>query len=92
MIEQPPLLSIRRNFTRPSPAQIAALTDTQTGHVVDALEGRASLSHRIKPVSSAVRFCGAALTCHTGPGDFLATSAALEVAQPGDVLVFATDA
>ena len=31
------------------------------------------------------------MTCHPGPGDNLAVFAALEVAQPGDVVFAATD-
>ena len=32
-----------------------------------------------------------ALPCHLGPGDCLAVLAALDVIQPGDVIVAATD-
>ena len=93
MIEQPPLLTVRRTFPRPSPQQIAALTGAQTGHVADAFGGRAALSHRIKPIDAGnAAFCGVALTCHAGPGDIMATIAAYEIAEPGDVLVVATDA
>ena len=35
---------------------------------------------------------GAALTCYAGPDDALAILAAFEIAQPGDVIVAATEA
>ena len=93
MIEQPPLLTVRRTFPRPTPAQIEALTGAQTGHVADAFGGRAALSHRIKPIDpDNAAFCGVALTCHAGPGDIMATIAAYEIAEPGDVFIVATDA
>jgi 4-hydroxy-4-methyl-2-oxoglutarate aldolase len=92
MIKDPPLLTIRRGFARPSPEQISALANVPTGHVVDALGGRGALDYRIKPLGpvSAV-MVGTAITCHCGPADNLALFAALATAQPGDVLVAATD-
>ena len=35
---------------------------------------------------------GVALTCHAGPADNLAAFGAVAVAEPGDVIVAATDA
>jgi 4-hydroxy-4-methyl-2-oxoglutarate aldolase len=92
MIKDPPLLTIKRNFPRASAAELAALAQVMTGHVVDAMEGRGALDHRIKPLApvSQVLF-GTAITCHCGPADNLALFAALAVAQPGDILVAATD-
>ncbi len=92
MIDDPPLLKIRRRFSRPAADQVAALTGTPTGYLVDCLDGRGALDHRIKPISEATAiFCGVALPCHAGPADNLAVMAALEVAQAGDVIVAATD-
>ena len=92
MIKDPPLLTIRRNFARPTPEHIAALANVPTGHAVDALGGRGALDYRIKPVarSSAV-MVGTAVTCHCGPADNLALFAALATAKAGDVLVAASD-
>ncbi len=95
MIEDPPLLTLRRNFARPAPEALAALTAVPTGYLVDAQSGRGALDHRIKPLDPAPggrnRFCGTAVTCRTGPDDNLALFAALEVAKPGDVILAATD-
>lgn len=92
MIEDAPLLAIRRNFQRPSAGQVAAFAGLQTGFVVDALGGRGALDGRIKPIGPALSFCGVALPCHAGPADNLAAFGALSIAQAGDVIVCGSDA
>jgi 4-hydroxy-4-methyl-2-oxoglutarate aldolase len=92
MIKDPPLLTIRRNFPRPSAAEVKAFAGAQTGHVIDAMNGRGSLDYRIKPLAPpASTVVGVAMTCHCGPADNLALFGALAVAQPGDILVAGTD-
>jgi 4-hydroxy-4-methyl-2-oxoglutarate aldolase len=90
MIEDPPLLTIRRNFRRPSAADVAAFAGALTGNVVDAMGGRAALDSSIKPIVGG-SFCGPALTCFTGPDDNLAAFGTLPLAQPGDVIVCAAE-
>jgi len=93
MIKDPPVLTIRRNFPRPTAAEIAAFADVPTGYVVDALGGRGALDYRIKPLAPVQSvLVGMAITCHCGPADNLALFAALAAAKAGDVLVAATDA
>ena len=92
MIDEPPLLTIRRRFPRPTPEQVAAFGSVPTGNLVDAMGGRGCLSHDIRalfPDRSAM--VGVAVTCHTGPADNLALFGAVDVAERGDVLVAATD-
>jgi 4-hydroxy-4-methyl-2-oxoglutarate aldolase len=91
MIENPPLLTLRRNFPRPSAAQLAAFAGVQTGFVVDALGGRGALDHRIKPIGAESAFAGTALTCAPGAGDVLAVFGTLEAPESGDVVMCATD-
>ena len=55
MIKDPPLLTIRRNFSRPSSDEVAAFAQVPTGHAVDALGGRGALDYRIKPLPGAAR-------------------------------------
>ncbi len=96
MIEDPPILTVRSNFERPTAAAVAALAGVPTGHLVDALGGLGALDYRIKPITQAPPaeqvFCGVAVTCDCGPADNLAVFAALEATRPGDVIVAATDA
>ena len=92
MLKDPPLLTVRRSFQRPPRELMAKLDGAQTGHIVDAMQGRAALDHRIKPVDpECAQFVGPALTCQTGADDNLAILAALALAEPGDVIVMATD-
>lgn len=91
MIVDPPLLTIRRDFPRPPASLVAALTGAMSGHVVDALGGRAALCSAIKPVAGTpVSFCGTAVTCNAGPADNLAVFGAVLAAKPGDIIVAAT--
>jgi len=92
MIEEPPILTVRRTFSRPTAAQVDAFRATQTGFVVDALDGRGGLDGAIKSVvAGQAQFCGVAVTCHCGPADNLAAFGALDIAGEGDVIVAATD-
>jgi 4-hydroxy-4-methyl-2-oxoglutarate aldolase len=88
----PPALTIRRNFARPSAELIAKLREAPTGWIVDANGRRGALDYRIRPITRAVRFCGVALTVYSRPRDNLAPYAAIQYAQPGDVMVVAAEA
>lgn len=92
MIQDPPLLTILREWPRPDPALVARLAGALTGHVVDAMDGGGAMAAAIKPVDPArAAFAGVAITCETGPGDNLAVMGALALAKPGDVIVAAAD-
>lgn len=92
MIEDPPLLQIRRSFPRPQESDVAALAGLQTGYIIDALGGLGALDHRIKPLEPLrSAMVGVALTCHCGPADNLALFGAIHAARPGDILVVGTD-
>jgi 4-hydroxy-4-methyl-2-oxoglutarate aldolase len=88
----PPALTIRRNFPRPPAELVERLGTFPTGWVVDANGRRGALDFRIRPLTGAVRFCGVALTVSSRPRDNLAPYAAIQYAQPGDVMVVATGA
>ena len=92
MIEDPPLLTIRRTIERAERALIEALANTPTGFIVDAMHGRGALDSRIKPApGTPARFVGTAFTSSNGPADNLALAASVSLCAPGDVLVAATD-
>ena len=78
MIDDPPLITLRRKVPRPTGAQLAELNGTPTGFIIDALGGRGAVAPDIKPViTEQASFCGVAVTCHVGPADNLAVFAAL---------------
>jgi 4-hydroxy-4-methyl-2-oxoglutarate aldolase len=86
-----PTLTIRRDWTRPSEALRAAFAEAPTGWVADAQGRRGALHHGIRAVTRATRILGAALPVWSRGRDNLAPYAALAFAQPGDVLVVATE-
>ena len=94
MIEEPPVLKIKKTRNRPSEAQIDAFRSVPTGFVVDAMYGRGALVSDIYPIAGltdTASYAGPALTADNGPADILATLAALHYLQPGDILVAAFD-
>ena len=83
MIEDPPLLQVRRRFPRPDAQTVAEFAGVMTSHLVDALGGKGALDWRIKPLAPEnSQFVGVALPCHAGPADNLAVFGALEAANP----------
>ena len=51
MIEDPPLLTIKRRFERPAAELISAFSGVPVSHIIDAMGGRGALHHAIKPLS-----------------------------------------
>ncbi|EPX78682.1 RraA family protein [Salipiger mucosus] len=96
MIEEPPLLTIRKDFPRPTAAQVDAFRGVPTGFVCDAMDGTGALSLSIRPIGDGrdidCTACGPAICADNGPADLLATLAALHHVQEGDILVAGADA
>jgi 4-hydroxy-4-methyl-2-oxoglutarate aldolase len=82
-----PALTTRLDFARlPRELAVAAMgLPTATLH--EAARKIGALPSAIKPVAPHFRFAGSALTVHSPGGDNLWLHRALDVAQPGDVLV-----
>lgn len=76
-----------RNFDRPDTESITALDDAYTGMVLDHLGKLGALAHPIGPIAPHMRVCGPATTT-LGP-DLGMRRAAIDLAEPGDVLVVA---
>jgi 4-hydroxy-4-methyl-2-oxoglutarate aldolase len=92
MLKEPPLLTVRRTFARAPKDLVAQYAQAQTGQIVDAMFGRGALDHTIKPIDpEKALFAGTAITVETGPSDNLAIMAALALAEPGDVIITASD-
>jgi 4-hydroxy-4-methyl-2-oxoglutarate aldolase len=86
----PPALTVRRGFPRPPDRLVKILAEAPTGWIVDANGRRGAIDHRVRPLTRAVRFCGVALTVESRARDNLAPYAAIQFAQPGDVMMIAT--
>ncbi|MEC9198501.1 MAG: RraA family protein, partial [Pseudomonadota bacterium] len=92
MLEEPPILRIRRDFPRPTAAQIEAFRGVPTGFVCDAMNGAGSLDTAIAPIGAATTsgpVVGTAVVADNGPAEILATMAALSLVQEGDILLSA---
>lgn len=92
MLEDPPLLEIKRQWERLPSEMMGRFEGAQSGHLVDAMAGRGALDHTIKAVLTGHdAIVGNALPCVTGPNDNLALIAAVARAQAGDVILVATE-
>ena len=90
MIGDPTKLVVRTRFPRLSAAELAPFRGRSTSFVVDAMTGRGALHHAIKPLDPRSRLVGSALTARAGARVNLAALAALDLIEPGDVLVIST--
>lgn len=91
MIAAPSLLTIRRHVVRPAERDIAKFKGVPISMIADAQRGKGGLDHRIQPIDPSYAFAGPVVTAWCGAGDNLGALAALEIAQPGDVVVIACD-
>ena len=93
MIENPPLIQIKKKSSRkkPSQEQIDGFKNIPTGFICDALNGYAALDPSIKPLSipgkKVKQIIGPALTVFSGAADVLGMAIALSEIQPGDIVV-----
>ena len=91
MIEDPPLLKVKKTRRRPTPEQIAAFENVPTGQIVDARGGRGavhlSISRQTKLPASGQSVAGPALTAENACADVLASFAAIHYAKKGDILI-----
>jgi len=93
MIENPPLIQIKKKSSRkkPSQEQIDGFKNIPTGFICDALNGYAALDPSIKPLSipgkKVKQIVGSALTVFSGAADVLGMAIALSEIQPGDIVV-----
>lgn len=76
-----------RNIDRADQATIDGLGAAGTATVHEAIGRRGYLGPDITPIQAGVRVGGSAVTVLSHPGDNIMIHAAVEVCQPGDVLV-----
>jgi 4-hydroxy-4-methyl-2-oxoglutarate aldolase len=91
MIDDPPLLVVRKSFPRPSAAEVDAFRGVPTAFICDAMNGFGAMDYRIKALPGVPSsFCGVALPCDCGAQDNLALAGAIGIAAAGDVILAAT--
>ncbi|CAM5307992.1 RraA family protein [Streptomyces abikoensis] len=80
---------IHTEIIRPTRSEIAALSRLPVAAIVDALGKKGALSHCLKLQTPGLILCGSAVTA-LGP-DVTVRRAAIDLAQPGDIIVVAAD-
>ncbi|MEP1539192.1 MAG: RraA family protein [Paracoccaceae bacterium] len=89
MIEEPPILRIKRPSRRPSAEQIAAFQGVPSAIASDCLYGLGALDLTIKPLAPDMQMAGPALTVDCRPGDLLPLLGALKFISDGDIVTSA---
>lgn len=79
--------TVRRDFARLPAELVATVRGLPTPTLHEAGGKIGALPSAIKPVAPGFRLSGSALTVQSPPGDNLWLHRALDIAQPGDVLV-----
>lgn len=85
------MAQIITKFQRPPVELVQAFAELGTATVYEAAGRIGSVDPAIKPLGSGVRIVGPALTVQCFPKDNLMLHKALQVAQPGDVIVANVD-
>jgi regulator of RNase E activity RraA len=81
---------VRTKFERAPKHLVEQFAKYPTGNIVDAMGRFGAMDPGVKPVGPGMKFAGSALTVRIRACDNLVIYKALEIAQPGDVLVIAT--
>ena len=83
---------IVQNIDRADQAVVDQLAPIGTATVHEAIGRRGYVGPDLKPIQQDVRVAGSAVTVLSHPGDNMMIHAAVEVCQPGDLLVVVTTA
>ncbi len=78
---------VKRIIERADPDVIAGLGDAGTATVHEAIGRRGYLGPDLRPIQQGTRVAGSAVTVLSHPGDNIMIHAAVEVCEPGDLLV-----
>jgi regulator of RNase E activity RraA len=83
-----PGFRVRRNFSRPDPALVRQFRDFETPDISDQLNRLYAVDRDIRCFTNPDgRLCGPVCTVKVFPGDNLMVHKALDIAQPGDIVV-----
>ena len=81
-----------KTIDRPAATVVDQLAPIGTATVHEAIGRRGYVGTELKPIQQDVRIAGPAVTVLSHPGDNMMIHAAVEVCEPGDVLVVVTTA
>ena len=80
-------LQILRRTQRIDDKYVQAFTDIPVANISDCMTRMSAGGPRLRPMHQSGRMAGAALTVKTRPGDNLMIHKAIDMAEPGDVIV-----
>jgi 4-hydroxy-4-methyl-2-oxoglutarate aldolase len=83
------MYKVVRRIPRPDTEAVKILRELGSATISEAQGRRGLLNPYMRPIFQAARVCGPAITALCQPGDNMMIHAAIEVAQPGDILVVA---
>ena len=72
---------------RPDKKLVAELAKMVTPHLSDSMERLYAGGPQLRPMHNGAKLCGPAFTVRTAPGDNLLVHKAIDIAEPGDVIV-----
>jgi RraA family protein len=72
---------------RPDKKLLAELARMVTPHLSDSMERLYAGGAQLRPMHDGTKLCGPAFTVRTSPGDNLLVHKAIDIAEPGDVIV-----
>ncbi|WP_419947065.1 4-carboxy-4-hydroxy-2-oxoadipate aldolase/oxaloacetate decarboxylase [Candidatus Poriferisodalis sp.] len=78
---------VKRTIERADSEVVAGLGDAGTATVHEAIGRRGYLGPALRPIQQGTKLAGSAITVLSHPGDNIMIHAAVEVCQPGDLLV-----
>jgi 4-hydroxy-4-methyl-2-oxoglutarate aldolase len=81
---------VRPVTRRPEGALVEAFRALGVATVYEASGRKGYIGNAVRPIAPGTRICGPAYTVQCAPGDNLMLHKALQIAQPGDVLVAST--
>jgi 4-hydroxy-4-methyl-2-oxoglutarate aldolase len=81
-----------RHIDRADSEVVEALGQAGTATVHEAIGRRGYLGPELRPIQQGLKIAGTAVTVLSHPGDNMMIHAAVEVCEPGDILVVATTA
>ncbi|WP_419552568.1 4-carboxy-4-hydroxy-2-oxoadipate aldolase/oxaloacetate decarboxylase [Candidatus Poriferisodalis sp.] len=76
-----------RTIERTDSANIAGLGEAGTATVHEAIGRRGYLGPELQPIQQGIKVAGSAVTVMSHPGDNIMIHAAVDVCEPGDILV-----
>ncbi|MBL7047849.1 MAG: 4-carboxy-4-hydroxy-2-oxoadipate aldolase/oxaloacetate decarboxylase [Candidatus Marinimicrobia bacterium] len=85
------MIHVYTQITRPDTSLVEAFRNLAAATVYEAAGRIGSVSPRIKPIAEGMKIVGTAITVQCKPKDNLMLHKALQIAQPGDIIVADTD-